>query len=468
MEVSHLSTASSDDVMYALLRQSINLPSLIVVDGYTIQYIGERTAETASEISMSGVPSREMGQSEQEYFANTARDFLNKQLSSNDKLKILSVTVNGQVTMATDDIPPSIPGTVQYRAHSGERRQLLGSNNIQVSVKGSYTPPPDIDFGAVVETSINSDPDLLAKELKKPPPVKDGVSVTSDYFDKVEVQGARQIKMEPIVIVEDNALKSLLNFVAMSLGGLVGLLSLAFLLRPHRRRAICSSRLEDKFIPTNEDHRLLDKMRKVNESSHTFLGGSYRSSENDTEHALRLSGFSSQQSKFSSKQSKVFDSRAPSNRGLIHPNQSMHMQPYPPKALNNSNRSGTTTPLNISDRSGRDSIHSHSNLNASYTSRRAVPCPPPPPGQYMSASYSDRPLTTRGGPPPSGQRLNVSYRDGGFHQNNMQSQRGMVMPMAQSHIQGGSAQLQRGSVLSHGHIQRDGPTEDQLRRNSDR
>lgn len=376
VEVSHLSTASSDDVMYALLRQSINLPSLIVVDGYTIQYIGERTAETASEISMSGVPSREMGESEQDYFANTARDFLNKQLSSNDKLKILSVTVNGQVTTATD-IPPSIPpGTVQYRAHSGERRQLLGTNNIQVSVKGSYTPPPDIDFGAVVETSINSDPDLLAKELKKPPPVKDGLSVTSDYFDKVEVQGARQIKMEPIVIVEDNALKSLLNFVAMSLGGLVGLLSLAFLLRPHRRRAICSSMLEDKFIPTNEDHRLLDKLREVNESSRTYLGGSYRSSEatNDTEHALRMSGFSSQQS-------KVFDSRASSNRGLIHPNQSMHMQPCPPKALNASDRSGTTTPLNIIDqsgRSGRGSIHSNSNLNASYRSGGVVPRPPPP------------------------------------------------------------------------------------------
>lgn len=404
VEVSHLSTASSDDVMYALLRQSINLPSLIVVDGYTIQYIGERTAETASEISMSGVPSREMGESEQDYFANTARDFLNKQLSSNDKLKILSVTVNGQVTTATD-ISPSIPGTVQYRAHSGERRQLLGTNNIQVSVKGSYTPPPDIDFGAVVETSINSDPDLLAKELKKPPPVKDGVSVTSDYFDKVEVQGARQIKMEPIVTVDDNALKSLLNFVAMSLGGLVGLLSLAFLLRPHRRRAICSSKLEDKFIPTNEDHRLLDKLREVNESSRTYLNGSFRSSENDTEHALRMLGFSSQQS-------KVFDSRASSKRGP------MHMQPCPPKALNASNRSGTTTPLNMSDRSGRSdrgSIHSNSNLNASYRSGGPVPFPPPP-GQYF-----DR------------------RRDGGLHQ---KSQRGMVMPMAQ-----------RSSVLSHGHIQ---------------
>ena len=423
VEVSHLSTASSDDVMYALLRQSINLPSLIIVDGYTIQYIGERTAETASEISMSGVPSREMGESEQDYFANTARDFLNKQLSSNDKLKILSVTVNGQVTTATD-ISPSIPGTVQYRAHSGERRQLLGTNNIQVSVKGSYTPPPDIDFGAVVETSINSNPDLLAKELKKPPPLKDGVSVTSDYFDKVEVQGARQIKMEPIVTVDDNALKSLLNFVAMSLGGLVGLLSLAFLLRPHRRRAICSSKLEDKFIPTNEDHRLLDKLREVDESSRTYLNGSFRSSESDTEHALRLSGFSSQQS-------KVFDSRASSNRGLIHPNQSMHMQPCPPKALSASNRSGTITPLNMIDHSGRSdrgSIHSNSNLNASYRSGGPVPFPPPP-GQYF-----DRPL-----PPPSVQRLNVSYRDGGLHQ---KSQRGTVMPMAQ-----------RSSVLSHGHIQ---------------
>lgn len=408
VEVSHLSTASSDDVMYALLRQSINLPSLIVVDGYTIQYIGERTAETASEISMSGVPSREMGQSEQEYFANTARDFLNKQLSSNDKLKVLSVTVNGQVTTATDK-SPSIPGTVQYQTYSGERRQLLGTNNIQVSVKGSYTPPPDIDFGAVVETSINSDPDLLAKELKKPPPVKDGVSVTSDYFGKVEVQGARQIQMEPIVIVEDNALKSLLNFVAMSLGGLVGLLSLAFLLRPHRRRAICSSRLEDKFIPTNEDHCLLDKMREINESSRTYVDGSFRSSDNDTEHALRMSGFSSQQS-------KGFNSHA-SSKGLIQPNQSMHMQPCPPKALNASDRSGTTTPSNMSQsgRSGRASIHAPSNLNASYRSRGPISCPPPS-SQYLSASYTDRPFP-RGAPPPSGQRLNVSYRDGGSHQN---------------------------------------------------
>ena len=254
VEVSHLSTASSDDVMYALLRQSINLPSLIYVEGYTIQYIGERTAETASEITMSGVPNREMGESEQKYFANAARDFLTNQLSSNDKLKILSVTINGQVTTATE-ISTIIPGSEEagqrYRAHPGERRILLGTNNIQVSVKGSYTPPPDIDFGMVVDTSINSDRDLLAKELKKPP-LKDGVSVSSDYFDEVEVQGARQIKMEPIVIVEDNTLKSLLNLVAMSLGGLLGFLSLAFILRPHRRRAICSTRSEGNCIRVTE------------------------------------------------------------------------------------------------------------------------------------------------------------------------------------------------------------------------
>lgn len=415
----HHNTVSSDDVMYGLLRQSIHLPSLIVVEGYIIQYIGERAAETNSVITVSGVPSREMGDSEQKFFANAARDFLTNQLSSNDKLSILSVTINGQEIAAVEasTIMPrseeewNDPIGGQYRSHPGGRRRLEGTNNVLVSVKGSYTPPPDIDFGDVVETSINSGRDLLAKELKKPPPTENGVA--SNYFEEAEVEGARQIKSELIIVrTEDNKLRYFLNLVAMALGGLLGMLSIAFFLRPHRRRAIFPTRSEDMSIrlrkmPVNEDQQLLKKFG-ANETVGTDIDNSFRSSDADyTEHALRLSAFSSHP--------PVIDSRARYTRHKLSVSSFTRVGSGPPppgQRLNISYRSGTAGASFNGHRGGPGPLPPGQSMNSSYRSgtpgeRPSVTGVPNPPHNLMIASFDER----RGGPgqTPPGVRPGISY-----------------------------------------------------------
>ena len=342
--------------MFELLRQSIQLPSLISVTGYTIQYVGQRAIETVSEITVSGVPSREMEDTEKKFFENAARDFLQNQanvpgLANQDNLRILSVTVNGQEITKEDDMQAStvMPRLEeyestpnqggQYLSHQGGRR-LQGSNNVQVSVKGTYKPPPELDFGELVETSINRDRELLQNELNKPPPVGDeeGNETESHYFEKAEVKSARQIKeMQPIIVETDDNLKDTLKLAAMVIGGLIGVLSLAFFLRPHRRRAIFSSRSEDmrghlRTQPVNiEDQELLVKSRNavrgwgsdnLTASANSFPSiNSEKVAYNDSDRMLQYSEYAPQ----------VFDPRGSGStggerlsftRGPIHPHSS--------------------------------------------------------------------------------------------------------------------------------------------------
>lgn len=284
------------------MRQSIQLPPLIDVEGYTIQYVGKRAVETASAITVSGVPSREMEDGEKEFFENVARDFLQNQTLSNENLQILSVTIDGQ-EITTTDTSTTMP---ELEEGKNRRRRLQGSNTVQVSVKGTYQPPPELDFGKLVEDSINSDRELLQKELKKPPPLKDGDNANqSDYFEKAEVQSARRIEMtEPVIIIAEQ--DNFLNLVAMGIGGLIGALSFAFFLRPHRRRAIFSSRTENNLVylktqPVNtEDRGLLMKRGwgsgKLTDS--TSFRSSFRSFDsekapyNQSDHKLRYSEIS--------------------------------------------------------------------------------------------------------------------------------------------------------------------------------
>jgi len=318
----HSNTVSTDEIAFAFLRQSMHLPTLIDVPGYTIEYVGDRAVETNTEINLSGVPDREMLDVEREYFETVARDFLDKiatveDVSGNDILRILSVTVNGQeiTNIGSSAIENNDESTssVSARINNSGGRRLEKGNNVQVSVRGKYRPPPEVDFGELVESSINRDRELLQKELNKDPPKLqdngdgdgatyngDGVEAPPNYFRDAEVVGAREMKEEKGdktktlggVVNQGNdedGLNDILNLAAMVVGGLILVLSLAFILRPHRRRAIFGSSPDDTHArrstqPVDADEvDLLKKSRGMvrgwpsqglTDSGNSFLGAS--------------------------------------------------------------------------------------------------------------------------------------------------------------------------------------------------
>ena len=241
VEVVHDATVSSDEILYDLLNQSDDVQKELNVEGYEVEYVGSRAVETDSEVTLSGVPDREMGGDEQEYFAQVAKDFLNGQMvSDNDSLQILAVTVNGQEITADMPAEKAIPGI---------RRRLQNANRINVSVKGQYKPPPKINFGEIVEDSINRDRELLKKELSsRPPPTSvDDLSEVpeySEYFAQAEVVGARELKKPEQTRVfpgsngEEDDLKMILNYAAFGIAGMIFVLISTFFLRPKRLRAM--------------------------------------------------------------------------------------------------------------------------------------------------------------------------------------------------------------------------------------
>lgn len=354
----HLSTATSDDVLYAFLRKSEELPTRINVDGYTMSYVGDRAVETNSEIVLSGVPDRLMGESEQEYFASVAKDFLANQVvedSENDSLHILSVTVNGQeittadaVSSNTLDESAMITPEQEVRDIPLNRQLQEKANNIQVSVKATYRPPPELDFGELVETSINRDRELLQKELNKPPELQEGEELVaaSSYFENTDVVGAREIKEEtkalpPPVLEDDDGMDSILQYTAMGIGGLIGLLSIIFFLRPHRRRAMFSSEDTSAHRRTQqvdvEDQGLLKNRAMIR--GDTFNDSEHDSSYYDDDKKLRGSGNSSElfNPRLSNSSSDGYP-RGSANSGYAGggPNQ----QGFNPRGSNNSGGSG--------------------------------------------------------------------------------------------------------------------------------
>jgi hypothetical protein len=279
VEGSHFPSAPTEQVAYYLYRQAGILPSLIDVNGYKIVYVGMNAVETNNAITLSGVPGREMGEDEQAFFAKALQEFLSKQVTidpdDEDGLKIVSVTVNGQV------IETSSTGI----ARAGGQRRLESSNTINVQVKGQYRPPPEIDFGAIVEDSINSDPDRVARELKNPRPelqgTADGTPIMSDYFQEADVVGSKEIKTVPTtIILEDttNPMKGTLNMMAGVVGAMILALSAAFFLRPHRRSVIFGPKSsEDALLQTqlvDQENAMYDE--KVGYRDHQYQDNAYR------------------------------------------------------------------------------------------------------------------------------------------------------------------------------------------------
>jgi len=372
----HLSTATSDDVLYAFLRKSEELPTRINVDGYTMSYVGDRAVETNSEIVLSGVPDRLMGESEQEYFASVAKDFLANQVvedSENDSLHILSVTVNGQeittadaVSSNTLDESAMITPEQEVRDIPLNRQLQEKANNIQVSVKATYRPPPELDFGELVETSINRDRELLQKELNKPPEIQEGddgeeLVAASSYFENTDVVGAREIKEEPKalpppVLEDDDGMDSILQYTAMGIGGLIGLLSIIFLLRPHRRQAMFSSEDKRAHLMTQqvdvEDQGLLKNRAMIR--GDTFNDSEHDSSYYEDDKKLRGSGNSSElfNPRLSNSSSDGYNPRGSANLGgpqAFNPRGSANsgyagggpnQQGFNPRGSNNSGGSG--------------------------------------------------------------------------------------------------------------------------------
>lgn len=443
----HLNTVTSEDIKFAFLRHTDALPNLIEVDGYTIQYVGDRAVETNSEITLSGVPDREMGDTEQEFFEKVAREFLTNQVvddSENDSLEILSVTINGQeittetaVTTNTLDSVESSTATPEVRNGGPQRRLETAANNIQVSVKGKYRPPPELDFGELVEDSINRDRELLKKELNKPPPEmlvngdeEDLSDKISSYFANTEVVGAREIKENkapPVPIEEDNSMKDMLNYIAMGIGGCIAVLSIAFFLRPHRRQAMFSSG-ED-----NRAHRRTQQVDVEDQGQGLLKRGWGRRSSQATDYSDSYydddkakfnprGSANSSDAKFNPHDSaNSFNMRGSHNSGGSGGSGGGYpQQNFNPRGSANSGgseRSGGYPPQNFPPQQG---VNPQSSINS---------------GRQPVTGGVRQPSMTRGPPPPGGQRggqLSQSYVAGGTR---MQPN-AMQMSMPPVHHQG--------------------------------
>jgi len=326
VEVVHLDTVSSDEILYDLLNQSDDVQKELTVEGYEVEYVGSRAVETDSEVTLSGVPDREMGGSEQEYFAQVAKDFLNNQVvSDNDSLQILAVTVNGQEITADSAV--------------GVRRRLQRANRINVSVKGQYKPPPKIDFGEVVEESINRDRELLKKELtSRPPPASvegdlSEVPEFADYFADADVVGARELKKpEPARVFvtmnndqeSDDGLKNILNYAAFGIAGLIFLLTGVFFLRPRRFKAMFRSKSGDYHMDTQAVDVEEDQMAALKAQSRRDMG--YHDDEDYiyTSHASMNSGYDQGRSSINQGRSSIRNPSMTPSRGPAYSDQ-VHM-----------------------------------------------------------------------------------------------------------------------------------------------
>jgi len=253
VEVTHNKTVSSNDVTYALLKHSTSLPRLIGGE-MKIEYVGERAVETESRVTLNRVPGRKMGEGATAFFEGVVRDFLSGQASdgsaANDGVDILSVTVNDQTIGPLGTAPAYSAGL----RDSAVRRRLAGNtNDVDIRVRGKYTPPPELDFGRMIEDSINANGRRLEEQLKKPSLSDrgadasglEGLAAASSYFEEVVVEKAVEIRRRPAsVIVDDEGASGALNIVAASLGVMILVLSSAFFLRPKRREVIFRSRSE--------------------------------------------------------------------------------------------------------------------------------------------------------------------------------------------------------------------------------
>ena len=329
VEVVHFDTVSSDEILYDLLNQSDDVQNSMNVEGYEVEYVGNRAVETYSEVTISGVPDREMEESELELFAKVAKEFLNNQvISDNDSLQILAVAVNGQEITADGAVKNDVPGV---------RRRLQTANRVNVSVKGQFKPPPDINFGEIVEQSINRDRDLLKKELtSRPPPVSvegdlSEIPEFDDYFAKAEVVGARELKRPeaPRLFAPmnndqesgDNGMNDILNYAAFGIGGLIFVLTSVFFLRPRRFKAMFGSSNDDYHMNTQPVDVEEDQMAALKAQSRRDLGGS-----DDYMYASRSSANYGQQqpamgyapARNSTRNPSMTPSRGPSYRDQLH------------------------------------------------------------------------------------------------------------------------------------------------------
>ncbi len=323
VEATHRNTATTEDVKYALLYQAAILPSLINVAMYEVKYVGERAVASDSEITLNGVPDRLMGDVESKYFEEATLKFLNQQVSKSKygsgdgALQILSVSVNGQ----------EITSDPSFLESGRSTRRLKKANNVKVRVKGQHRPPPELDLGEFVESSINADReafDRVLGERESSTPSQDGTIDSSDlgYFDEVQVAGARDMKdadtddplppkfYTPVIVQkeEDDSLKDVLNIAAIVVGILISMLFAAFFLRPHRRSVIFGTKPDERqvmytqqiddgdenFMQNDSAHRrsFRDSFRK-NRDRKTPLKSSMRSSTTGRTQGLNSSMISS-------------------------------------------------------------------------------------------------------------------------------------------------------------------------------
>lgn len=191
--LAHLSSLESQAVTYALLRHSPAVAEALSAR-FAATYVGERTLEARAVITLRGVPEKRMGESETRYFERVSRDFLSRAVQSG--VDVLTVTVESQELLLEYD---GDDGDAAHRSLSlrGSRRRRLPRKSAAIglttTVTGSHRPPPNIDFAALVEDSIDRESDKLQKDLAEKKAEAQGGSGSS-YFENLE-----EIKAEVII-----------------------------------------------------------------------------------------------------------------------------------------------------------------------------------------------------------------------------------------------------------------------------
>uniref|UniRef100_A0A7S4QQ76 Uncharacterized protein n=1 Tax=Ditylum brightwellii TaxID=49249 RepID=A0A7S4QQ76_9STRA len=158
---------SSDDVTYEFLRIIDDLWDDLDQAPYDVSYVGEELVESRTSFILKGVPAKDMGADEIEFFENVAKQFLNG-VSDSDGVKFLTVDVKKQ-TLAEDGGFENAAYSIfngRSRNHLTSSFVLKPSNTIvDVAFKGYYQPPPEVDFPALIQDSISDGSDELVKVL---------------------------------------------------------------------------------------------------------------------------------------------------------------------------------------------------------------------------------------------------------------------------------------------------------------
>jgi len=174
---------------FHLLRKSDDLTSNLGLGSFNTSYIGEITLETKQVITLTGVPSKSMGESETQYFEKVSKQYLFEVLKRQNSVDILTVEVTGQFLRIEES---------RALRNSGRLLQSTATSvEITTIVTGKHQPPPEVDFPVLVSDALNEGNEDFIEKIKVPPPSESGTDEQAElsYFQHVKSALASSVPM---------------------------------------------------------------------------------------------------------------------------------------------------------------------------------------------------------------------------------------------------------------------------------